>query len=354
MDDEFWFWKLVMKKFAENRCQALMVIDNEPIRQRVEAELQALRAAIEECEQQINRHESFDLPAFRQWMAVECADLLHEQRVLEDELRLLRGRLSAIEGLTRHGIKNVAAAFYWFHEIEQEQGAVPPYVQRAWQEVTVGWPESHRAHTVEVGRFDEEDQSTDEEDEGSGYSAEFRNGLIEEPRPEGHEAKEQDQEELGLVKKLKSFFRKIAMSLHPDMAGLVSNRELELWYQAQRAYEERDIVTLEMVLARCGRVGTNCRTLSELREFVGQANVRLAALQGSITGLGRLPSWRFLLLSNPEVQARLMSLRRELRELIRELAQDAALLERALQRIERKADRWLKRRQGMERQLKLL
>jgi hypothetical protein len=342
-----------MKDFAENRCQVLMVIDNEPIRRRIESELQALRSAIEECEQQISRHESFDLPAFRQWMAVECADLLHEQRILEDRLRLLRGRLAAIEGLTRHGIKNVAAAFYWFHEIEQERGVVPPYVQRAWEEVTVGPPERHRTHTVEVGRFDEEDQGGAEEDEGYEFSAEFREGLTEGPNAEGDEASEQDREESGLVKKLKSFFRKIAMSLHPDMAGLVSNQELELWYQAQRAYEERDLLTLEMVLARCDRVGTNCRTLSELREFVHQANVRLAALQESITGLGRLPSWRFLLSSESDLQVRLMELRGELRELIRDLAQDAALLERTLQRIERKAERWLKRRQGIESQLML-
>jgi hypothetical protein len=340
-----------MNIFAENRCQSLMVIDNEPIRRRFESELQALRAAIEECEEKISRHESFDLPAFRQWMAAECADLLHEQRVLEDRLRLLRGRFAAIEGLTRHGIKNVAAAFYWFHEIEEERGAVPPYVQRAWEEVTVGRPERHRTHTAEVGRFDDEDPSATEEDEGSEFFADRRQGLMEGRREEGREALEQDREESG--KKLKSFFRKIAMLLHPDMAGLVTNQELELWYQAQRAYEEGDIVALEMVLARCDRVGTNCRTLSELREFVRQANMRLAVLQESITGLERLPSWRFLLLSKSEVQTCLMHVRRELRELIRELAQDAAVLEQALQRMERKMERWVKRRQGVERQLML-
>ena len=330
-----------------------MVIDNEPIRRRVESELQASRAAIEECEQQIDRHETFDLPAFRQWMAVECGDLLREQRALEDRLRLLRGRLAAIEGLTQHGIRNVAAAFYWFHEIEQERRAVPPYVQRAWEEVTVGRPERHRTHSVEVGRFDAEDAGSTEENAGAEFSTEFRRKFTEGAHPEGGEASEPGREELGLVKKLKSFFRKIAMLLHPDSAGLVSNQELELWYQAQRAYEERDIVTLEMVLARCDRVGTNCRTLSELREFVRQANIRLAALQESITSFGRSPSWRFLLLSKSELQARLMIVRGELRELIRESAQNAARLEQALQRIERKAERWVKRRQGMEKQLML-
>ena len=62
-----------MNFFAENRCRALLVIDNEPIRRQVELELQTLRVAIEECEEKIRRHEMLDLPAFRQRMAVDWA-----------------------------------------------------------------------------------------------------------------------------------------------------------------------------------------------------------------------------------------------------------------------------------------
>ena len=51
--------------------------------------------------------------------------------------------------------------------------------------------------------------------------------------------------------------RKIALLLHPDLAGALTKQELELWYQAQRAYAEKDVVLLETILARCDRVGTN-------------------------------------------------------------------------------------------------
>ena len=341
-----------MSFFDENRCRDLLVIDNEPIRRQVELELQTVRAAIEECEKKISRHEILDLPAFRQWMAVECADLLREQRSIEDKIWQLRGRLAAIQGLTRHGIKHVGAAFYWFQEIEQQRAVVPPYVRRAWDEVTVGRPQQHshnqKSHGVEVGRFEQDDEGDDIFAEASdgpsgGASREEDSGDLSESRPG----------ESGVSGRIKSLFRKIALMLHPDMAGSVSRQELELWYHAQRAYEQNDVVALETVLARCDRVGTNCRTLSELREIVRQAGLRFLTLRESIAGLGKLPSWEFLLLSPFEVKKRLETVRRELVGVINELARDAAILQHELQKIETKANRWVQRRKGAEKQLAL-
>ena len=150
----------------------------------------------------------------------------------------------------------------------------------------------------------------------------------------------------------KSLYRKIALLLHPDLAGVLTKQELELWYQAQRAYAEKDVVALETILARCDRVGTNSLSLSELRAFVRQANSRLATLRQSIA-LAKLPSWRFLLLSSSEVKVRLRSVRRELEGVIRGLASEAAMMENELARIEAQADRWMKRRKGEGKQLAL-
>jgi hypothetical protein len=344
-----------MNSFVESRCRALLVIDNEPIRQGVEMELQTLRVAIEECEEKIRRHEMLDLPAFRQRMAVECADLLAERRSIEDKIWQLRGRLAAIQGLTRHGIKHVGAAFFWFREIEQERAAVPPYVQRAWEEVTVGPPqERQKAHGVEVGRFDDDDAGEGSEEESGDIFAEAGQGSADASRKvAGDDALEARRDESGLSRRIRSLFRKIALMLHPDMAGSVSRQELELWYNAQRAYEQNDVVALETVLARCDRVGTNCRTLSELREIVRQAGLRFLTLRESIAGLGKLPSWEFLLLNPFEVKKRLGTVRRDLVRVINELARDAEFLECELQKIETKANRWVQRRKGAEKQLAL-
>jgi hypothetical protein len=326
-------------------CRALLVVDNEAIRRRLELELQEVREAIERAEEEINRHETLDLPPFRQWMAVECSDLLTERRLIEEKIWGLRARLAAIQGLAQHGIKNVAAAFFWFQEIRENERTIPPYVQRAWAEVTVGRPEKQRAPQAQAGGFDEGSQRQDaadwDEDPGNSFLEEDARGT------------DLELDGMGRISRHKSLYRKIALLLHPDLAGVLTKQELELWYQAQRAYEERDIVALETILARCDRVGTNSLTLSELHAFVQQANSSLATLRLSITGLALLPSWRFLLLNSTELKERLRSVRRELEGLIRGLLREAAMMENELTRIEERAERWVKRRKGEGKQLAL-
>jgi hypothetical protein len=321
----------------------LLVVDNDAIRRQVERELRTVREAIEGCEEEILRHETLDLPAFRQWMAVQCSDLLNERRSIEEKIWGLRGRLAAIQGLTQYGIQNVAAAFFWFHEIEQNRAAIPPYVRRAWEEVTVGRPKRQRTQGVESGRFDEgpeEDDAFSDSREGAGGASSYGSTESEPSEPGDNVAH-------------KSLYRKIALLLHPDLAGVLTKQELELWYQAQRAYAEKDVVALETILARCDRAGTNSLSLSELRTYVRQANSRLATLRQSIAIVAKSPSWRFLLLSPAEVTVRLRDVRQELEGVIRGLRREAAIMENELARIGTLAVRWVRRRKGEGKQLAL-
>lgn len=331
----------------EVASRALLAIENGPIRKQIEVELQTVREAIDQYEQDIVRHETLDLPAFRQWMAVQCSDLLRERRLIEEKIWGLRARLSAIRGLTQHGIRNEAEAFFWFHELERETASVPPYVRRAWEEVTVGRFEKQRANGVEAGRF--ADQLNDDlTGARSANRADEGDPTLNE---DSCNRSEPGKREIGA--KHKSLYRNIARLLHPDLAGVLTQHELELWYQAQQAYEEKDVVTLETILARCGRVGTNSRTMSELRELVSQANLRRATLRRSIDGLSKLLSWRFLLLNSAEVKARLRNVRRELEGSVRELVREAGVLENELARIGTWTDQWLSRRKGAAAQLVL-
>jgi len=324
---------------------ALLVIDNDAIRRDLELKLTAVRGEIEDCEEEITRHETFDLPGFRQWMAVQCSDLLNERRLIEEKIWGLRARLSVIQGLTRHGIKHVAAAFFWFQEIEQEQAAIPPYVRRAWEEVIVGPAAKPRAREAESGQSGV--GSDDLDDEGF---EDWSGGRFDEVSADRAELESGEREE---VSRYRSLYRKIALLLHPDLAGVLTKQELELWYQAQRAYEERDVIALETILARCDRVGTNSLTLSELRAFVQQANLRRTTLRQSIDTLAKLPSWRFLLLNSSEVRDRLTAGRRELEGVIRGLKNEVTMMEDELGKIKQRAERWARRRQKAEKQMML-
>jgi len=324
---------------------ALLVIDNASIRRQLELELLAVREKIEGCEQEIERHEALDLPAFRQWLGVQCSDRLSERRSLEEEIWNLRGRLAAIQGLTQHGIRNVAAAFFWFHEIEQDRMAIPPHVQRAWEEVTVRSPEKRRAHHVPSGPCEDGSEFQEDADWSDMATDIFSEGSA-------------DRSDLGpgerkVKSNYQSLYRKIALLLHPDLAGVLTRQELELWYQTQKAYAEKDVLALETILARCDRVGTNSLTLSELRAFVRGANSSLASLRQSIAILAEAPSWRFLLLKPVEVELRLRHVRRELEGVNCGLTQEKKMMENELARIEALARRWLRRRKGEGKQLAL-
>jgi len=61
-------------RVMDSVCRTLLVIDNEPIRRGLEFELELVRERVESCEKEIHRHEAIDLPAFRQWVAVHCAE----------------------------------------------------------------------------------------------------------------------------------------------------------------------------------------------------------------------------------------------------------------------------------------
>jgi hypothetical protein len=329
-------------------CHRLLVIDNESIRRGLEWELRQVRETVESCEQEINRHEAIDLPAFRQWMAVHCADLLNERKLVEERISILRARLGAIRGLAQHGIRNVAEAFFWLQEIENEAASIPPFVRRAWEDVNIRPPQRRS-----WARYDDSGQREERNEEEVEIEWEY-----EIADAFGIDGKDWEGDGGPAVverrERCKSVYRAIARILHPDAAGVLSKGELELWYQAQHAYEEEDLVGLESILARCDRPGTRGLLLSELRQMVAQGHERVAVLRSVIEEMSQLASWGFVLLSPREVKERLRKVRRELTQAIRQLKGEAHLMEAEYGTIRYKAQRWMERRRsGESRQLLL-
>jgi hypothetical protein len=329
------------------RHRWLLVVDNEPIRRELESELQRVRETVESCERQINRYEAIDLPAFRQWMAIHCADLLDQRKFVEERISTLRVRLGTIRGLAQYGVRNEVEAFFWLKEIESGVASIPPFVRRAWEEVNVGRPRRPRARRDDFGRRDEgEDEEVELECE-----YEIPHAVAIDP-----EDSERDHDPLaaGGRQRCKRVYRAIARILHPDAAGLLSEGELELWYQTQHAYEEGDLVELESILARCGRPGTRQLLLSELRQMVAQGNERVAVLDSTIEELSQSASWKFVLLSPEDVKERLRRVRRELTQAIRQLMGDLHLMEMEYERVRVRAQRWMENRRAAESRQMLL
>ncbi|MBV9489005.1 MAG: hypothetical protein JO069_04675 [Verrucomicrobia bacterium] len=275
---------------------ALLALDNEALLQEGEKELCRLRSTIRCRERQITEHDQLDAPAFRQWKGLICADLLIQKRELEDLLHRLRTRLSFIHAFVERdgyddGGEGEAEAFFWLTALERgECNAVPPEIRELWESVyrcELGESVFRRKGWTVVGNEPEaaEDRAADPDgtgvDDDDGHHDDY-GGDGEESGTEG-----------GPAARIKALYRKIVRVLHPDAAGSLSGDELELWHQMQAAYESGDIVTLELILARCDRVIPKQLRYSELLALVDEARDRLALLEHACLTLTKCRSWRF-------------------------------------------------------------
>jgi hypothetical protein len=149
----------------------------------------------------------------------------------------------------------------------------------------------------------------------------------------------------GVSLRVKTLYRKIVRLLHPDAAGKLSQRELELWYKTQDAYGQKDLFALETILARCDRVGTNQLSISELHSLIREAKSRLEILRRSIVVYSERPGWGFRFLSQTERKKLLRPLRSEMEIEIHVLSREVRSLETRLERARRLANSWYAQRQ---------
>jgi hypothetical protein len=329
--------------------RALLTLDNEALTQACKAQLDAVRVDIETLERQISDHDQFDLPAFRQWESLVCADLLSRKREAQDLVQLLRARLRLVHALRERGGYHEGEALFWFTAIESGRCAIPAEVERFWREIDQpqadeqSW--SRKSWTVAGDGSD----SADAETGGAGEREHGHSDQAGEADPD--EADFSDREENAhdelsddVATRVKKLYRKIVRRLHPDARGSLSRAELELWHQTQAAYQAGDVFTLEVILARCDRVGTKQLRYSELRELVNEARSRLAMLERALVLLAERRSWRFRATTASHRRAVAQELRSELEAEIFQLQCEQQALDCRLLRMQQEAERWMERR----------
>jgi hypothetical protein len=329
---------------------ALLILDNEALTQACKAQLDALRVDIQTLERRMSDHDQFDLPAFRQWESLVCADLLSRKREAQDIVQLLRTRLRLVHALRERGGYHEGEALFWFTAIESGRCAIPAEVERFWREIDQpqadeqSWhrkktwtvagdgPESaHESGGATGGReHGPSDQAGDADFDDAGFSDQEENA--------------RDELSDDVATRVKKLYRKIVRRLHPDARGSLSGAELELWHQTQAAYHAGDVFTLEVILARCDRVGTKQLRYSELLELVNEARARLAMLERALVMLAECRSWRFRETTALHRQAVAQELRSELESEIFQLQCEQQALDRRLLRMQQEAERWMERR----------
>ncbi|MBW0000387.1 MAG: hypothetical protein JO015_14910 [Verrucomicrobia bacterium] len=329
---------------------ALLILDNEALTRACKAQLDALRADIQTLERQISDHDQFDLPAFRQWESLVCADLLSRKREAQDIAQLLRARLRLVHALRERGGYHEGEALFWFTAIESGRCVIPAEVERFWREIDQ--PQADDQSWARKTWTVAGDGSESAHDEPGGAAGGRGHGFSDRAGDaDPDEADFSDQEDIARAElredvgtRVKKLYRKIVRRLHPDARGLLSRAELELWHQTQAAYHAGDVFTLEVILARCDRVGTKQLRYSELLELASEARARLAMLERALVILAERRSWRFRATTASHRRAVAQELRNELEAEIFQLQCEQQALDRRLLRMQQEAERWMERR----------
>jgi hypothetical protein len=329
--------------------RALLILDTEALIQACKAQLDALRLGIEALERQISDHDQFDIPAFRQWESLVCADLLSRKREAQDVVQLLRIRLRLVHALRERGGYQEGEAFFWFTAIESGRCAIPVDVERFWREIDQPQADEHSWHRKTWTVAGDSPESAHEPGGTKGareHGAADQAGDVDLGEAGFSDQEEDVHEKLidDVATRVKKLYRKIVRRLHPDARGSLSGAELELWHQTQEAYHAGDIFTLEVILARCDRVGTKQLRYSELLELVSEARARLAMLERALVMLAERRSWRFRETTAAHRQAVAQELRSELESEIFQLQCEQQALDRRLLRMQHEAERWMERR----------
>lgn len=262
-----------------SKCRLLLVIDNEPIRQRAWKDYQAAEQNLLRLREEIEAFETRDLPAYHRWEASVFGPLLTEIREMETAAAEKRRLLAEIEDEALWTNCSMAAAYrkvmrrlsrpetsFSDHEDEEDpfsthgsredekdgermfgDSDLPPGFDFAQYDAlsTAQKKKFHASYANIAAMFEAvtgnpaprlEDVLRRERGENADHASHFQA-----PPPE------QTSEE----QRLKTLYRRLARELHPDANPGQGTRERELWHDVQAAFLARDLERLE---AAAGRV----------------------------------------------------------------------------------------------------
>ncbi len=334
--------------------RALTILDTAALLQQAEEALGALRADIDALERRLQEHEAVDAPEFRRWHGVACADLLLTKSELEEELRRLQQRLAQVHAWRELTGCSEGEAFFWINAAERDEKALPTRIRHLWERLNFSESASdgRKRWTVVGDEFspasgegapDSCRADLDEPDwawrDGREDDAAVAGGGDGEPGEE--EGAPAGADETGQERtRVKALYRRIVRRLHPDVAGSWSASEEKLWHRAQAAYAEGDVAALELVLARCDRVGTKGLCLSERLALVKEARHRQGLLRVELARLASGPAWRFSRCGPDHREALREGVRGQLRQVLSLLTLERQVLSARLDWMNSLAERW--------------
>ncbi len=314
------------------------ISNTKTLRDRLIKDFKKTEKEISTHEESLEKFRSEDIPAFRHWHYKEFAELNKEK----DELLLRFDRFNEMRRRVEMEIfytgASVAKAFLKFE---------------AWFE---GNPETPVAQD-EKNSKDGPDfifGSKEDEDErdgdlfgknGDGYDKGAEDILDELGSFFGLPGigRAQQQSSQSTQARLKDIYRQLVRILHPDSNTKRTARQIELWHEVQRAYQEKDLARLEHLLSVSDSVNgeisakTSCWSLLQM---ISRNKSILRDLRGELREAKEMPAWRFTAIKDRATVH--WKVKRELTGMISSVRQELGRLEDLIAKWRKAADRFRK------------
>ena len=152
-----------------------------------------------------------------------------------------------------------------------------------------------------------------------------------------------------------SIYRQIALRLHPDRGGAMTEPEAQIWYRAQEAYAAGDVLTLKQLWAHIANREENVSGLScgEMILSFLETQAQIEALRMLRNSLKREPAWNFSRLKIKQLRARHMRAEKDLAAQEESIRQALDNLRTECRRLSALQQRWESKHSGGAEQINL-
>lgn len=316
---------------ADLKPGPLLVVDQGPFLKKALTRCKQSITKVKKCAREIECFETQDKPLYEKEKAHHLGALLTEHREMISEFHTKKhfyeGLMFAIH---TKGIPAEDAYDYVENKIKDPDYQHPEY-DFVEDEEEFDEEDFDDDDFDDIFRFDDDDEDDDDEDE---IDEAFRKFFEEFAHQAGIKNQFPPKNNKGDRSELKRVFRQLARRLHPDQNPQQTPLQEERWHEANQAYEEGDLETLEKLLE-----------LSEVEEIPINKELGLARLESITTHhnryfkelsqrrreLKREPGWGFSTLSKAKQAAVLARQKSELKKVNRLMAKDLSEVNHVLE-----------------------
>lgn len=256
----------------------LIPVDSARLRQEAKGEYDEVVRDLEKARLELDRFHQHDVPSFTRWISSTFGSLLTEIRETTQHLQEKQTLL---------------------YEIEREVMYTGISHDSAYERVMQRRQKQQEQSEKDLDEDDEEEKASKEEDDwfefdDLNFEPDFENGSWG-SKPSG---KHPGQERLSepTVARLKELYRAVVRRLHPDTQKELTPKKVELWHQAQAAYEARNIEQLEVILSLCeieDAGSAEKASLWVMKKIIQQFRSSLRQVRHQIASCRLDPAWNF-------------------------------------------------------------